>query len=140
MSGYVIAVIFSSSSPEVAVKATTKWIRIVNFNGVYNSSGINLGADYYRVSSATLTGGTTYTPVPFRDTAPAPTASIKSGSTVSGTQTLFQSSALVLSKDFDFLIAPGDAVRMVKAAAGSPTYTSSAFSLTYEELALARST
>lgn len=126
----------------VGVIAVTYQLRITKIEVVANSSPwLNI----FRYTSAGLSGGSSVTPVPMRQGAPAATATAKSGASATGTGTLILTrgaGSIDYQWPFDLLISPGSGLFLVGAvSSGSTTVSGSLGSVTlyFEEPRLTRS-
>lgn len=98
-----------STAPKVIIKATTREVRIPSMTYSGTQTGGGFAPDYFRYTSATVSGGTAQAPIAFRDGSTS-TAVVNVGGTVSGTST-FIGSGLDLTS-FNFTIARGNALVM----------------------------
>lgn len=96
MTAYVVSA--TGAAPQISVMPGSLSLRVarVEVNGLAESIGSTAGDVGYTVAvypSSTATGGTSFTPFPFRMGSTAATATAKVGATVSGTSVLIHGEA-----------------------------------------------
>lgn len=143
MTAYVLYYNNLSGAPAVSIKANTYALRIATLECAVtanlSTSFFSGTITYTRYSPTTQTGGTTLIPTPYRDGAPAASATIKSGATLSGgTSATFNSDIGTAVLPFDLTIAPGHAfVATPGLPSGGGTLDSVLLLVHFEELRLA---
>lgn len=115
MTTYVAGGQRSATNGDVGVKAGTYPIRIATIAAPTSGAG---GYFIYLVSSITLSGGTSVTPVPLRAGAPASTATCQVGAaTVSGSSlSLDVATSAAWTPAFDLIVAPGAGIKVTVGA------------------------
>jgi len=148
MTAYALSNFFGQTNvtnpTTMALKAGTYSLKIAQVEAAPCTSTL-LPFAIYHYTGATLSGGTTITPAPLRDGAPAASASAKINPTITGTSSLlhaeFQNSTALLSYKFPFvvIIAPGNAILLstTQTTTGSGAYNILAANIYFEELRLA---
>lgn len=129
----------------LSIAPVTYPVRLAKVDGAFvQASGITELFAGSKFLTSTLTGGTAVTPVALRDGAPAPTATVKSAATASGTQRQLFSQitggstsgvATTYQFPFDCIIAPGN-VFQLSIAAFSGSINNGTLLIHFEELRL----
>lgn len=140
MTAYIISQVYSTigGSTSIGLKANTLPIRMLRIEGSANT--YNMLSTTTRYITSSFSGGTTLSPSPLRDGAPATTATAKLNATASGTaqgltgQGIGALSSYSYQFGSDMILAPGNIVLFSGFVSGGYGFYTQ--SITYEELQL----